>query len=158
MPKPQQKWMDLAIQTALQGIQNGQTPFGAVIVRENRLLAAAHNHVFAQTDVTAHAEIEAIRLACRLLATIDLAGCEIYSTCEPCPMCFAACHWANLARIIFGASIADAAGAGFRELSLSNLEMKRQGGSSIQIIEGFMAEPCQNLFKTWAAGGQSRRY
>src|SRR5437588_11290140 len=95
-------WMRLAIETARHGIEQGQTPFGACIVRGDDLIVASHNVVWQTTDITAHAEITALREACRALRTIDLSGCTIYSTCEPCPMCFSACHWARLDRTVYG--------------------------------------------------------
>ncbi|MDD2703568.1 MAG: nucleoside deaminase, partial [Candidatus Omnitrophica bacterium] len=104
--------MRLAINKAVQGIRKGQTPFGACIVKGNRVISLAHNSVWRDTDITAHAEINAVRKACKKLKTIDLSGCVIYSTCEPCPMCFAACHWAGISAIIFGARIADARRSG----------------------------------------------
>ena len=107
------RWMRSAIEAAERGIAAGQTPFGASIVRDGRLVVAAHNVVWATTDITAHAEVNAIRLACRELGTIDLSGCDIFCTCEPCPMCFGAIHWARFDRLVYAASVADAANAGF---------------------------------------------
>lgn len=144
-----ERWMKVAIATAREGILEGQTPFGAAIVKDGHLIAAAHNIVWLTMDITAHAEIHAIRQACTKLHSVDLAGCTIYSTCEPCPMCFAGCHWAKLDRIVFGAHIADAQAAGFSELTISNEQMKRQGGSPIQIAGGFMREENVTLFQEW---------
>jgi guanine deaminase len=146
---PPEHWMRLAIAKAKEGIAAGQTPFGACIVREHKPVAVAHNVVLRTTDITAHAEVMAIRESCLALKTIDLAGCVIYSTCEPCPMCFAACHWANLDRIVYGASIADAAGAGFRELSISNAEMRQRGGSRVELVPGFLRDQSVQLFQEW---------
>ena len=81
-----------AIEVCRQGIAAGQSPFGAVIVRERRVIAAAHNTVWRDNDPTAHAEVNALRAAASALKTIDLGGCTLYSTCEPCPMCLAASH------------------------------------------------------------------
>ena len=150
--------MRLALRKAREGIAAGQTPFGACVVRGDELVAVEHNVVLATTDITAHAEVTAIRAACRAAGGIDLAGCVIYSTCEPCPMCFSACHWANLDRIVYGASIADAAAAGFRELSISNTEMKRQGGSRVELVEGFLREEAIELFREWSRLPQRRTY
>ncbi|HEY8668435.1 MAG TPA: nucleoside deaminase [Tepidisphaeraceae bacterium] len=155
---PDSDWMKLAIAEAGKGISQGQTPFGAVIVRDGNLLAAAHNLVWQSVDITAHAEIVALRRACQTLASIDLSGGVIYSTCEPCPMCFAACHWAKLARIVFGAAITDAAAAGFHELTIPNSEMKSRGGSPIEIVPGFLREECAQLFRTWSANPNARHY
>ena len=141
--------MRLAIARAREGVAAGQTPFGACIVRGDDAVAVSHNIVLRATDITAHAEVTAIREACRALGTIDLGGCVIYSTCEPCPMCFSACHWANLDRIVYGASIADAARCGFRELSISNSDMKRLGGSRIAIEAGYLRDEAVELFAHW---------
>ncbi|MCX7014451.1 MAG: nucleoside deaminase [Candidatus Sumerlaeota bacterium] len=151
-------FMRRAIACARQGIGVGQTPFGACIVHDGALVAAEHNSVWAETDSTAHAEIRAIRGACRALQTVDLSGCAIYSTCEPCPMCFAACHWARLDRIVYGASIADARAAGFSELTISNDEMKRLGGSRIEIVGGVLRDEAAALFREWREGGKAKTY
>ena len=150
--------MRLAIEKAKAGVAAGQTPFGAVIVRGDEAVAVAHNVVLATTDITAHAEVTAVREACRALGTIDLGGCTIYSTCEPCPMCFSACHWANLDRIVYGASIADAAACGFRELSISNADMKRLGGSRIDIEPGRLRDEAVELFREWMRRPDRRVY
>ena len=115
--------MELAIAKTREGIRHGQTPFGACIVKKGRVIACSHNEVWKNTDITAHAEVAAIRVACRKLGTIDLSGCTIYSTCEPCPMCFSAIHWAGIGKIVYGAGIADAAECGFGELEISNAAM-----------------------------------
>src|SRR5208283_2063775 len=117
-------WMRLAIQTTRTGIATGQSPFGAVIVKHNQLVVAAHNIVWHSTDITAHAEVTAIRQACTKLQTIDLRGCTIYSTTEPCPMCFSAIHWAKINVLVYGNSIADAKSIGFNELPISSTGMK----------------------------------
>jgi tRNA(Arg) A34 adenosine deaminase TadA len=151
-------WMRVAIESARQGIAAGQTPFGAAIVRGDQLVIAAHNVVWQTTDSTAHAEVTAIREACRQINGIDLAGCTIYSTCEPCPMCFSACHWAKLDRIVYGASIADAAKAGFNELPVSNDQLKSLGGSVIRITAGVLRQECRELFSEWMRSGTRRGY
>ncbi len=88
-------------------------PFGAVIVRDNRVIAEGCNQVLAQNDPTAHAEMVAIRAAARVVGEPHLVGCEIYTSCEPCPMCLGAIYWARLERIYYGNSRRDAAAAGF---------------------------------------------
>jgi len=160
---PDHHWMTLAIDAARRGIAAGQTPFGAVIVRGDQrggdeLVLAAHNVVWQHTDITAHAEVHAIRLACARLGTIDLSGCRIYSTCEPCPMCFSACHWARLDRIIYGASIADAKAAGFNELPVSNELLKREGHSPVQLTPHLLRDECRELFEVWKASAGHRGY
>ena len=151
-------WMRLALRKGRDGVAAGQTPFGACVVRGDEAVAVAHNVVLRTTDITAHAEVTAIREACRALGTIDLGGCVIYSTCEPCPMCFSACHWANLDRIAYGATIADAACCGFRELSISNEDMKRLGRSRVEIQGGFLREEAMALFQEWMRQPGRRTY
>jgi guanine deaminase len=151
-------WMRLAIEKAREGIAAGQTPFGACIVRGSEPIALAHNVVLRTSDITAHAEVIAIRDACRATRGIDLAGCVIYSTCEPCPMCFSACHWANLDRIIYGATIADAAACGFREMPISNAEIKRLGRSRIEITGAFLRDEAAELFRDWMLRPGRRTY
>src|SRR5947199_8683101 len=112
----EQEFMRLAIQKAQEGIACGQSPFGSVIVRAGDVVAATHNTVWRDGDPTAHAEVNCIRRAATALGTIFLNGCTMYSTTEPCPMCLSATHWAKIARVVYGASIADAAAAGFCEL------------------------------------------
>lgn len=151
-------FMELAIAAADRGISKGQTPFGACIVKNGRVIVSAHNVVWKTTDITAHAEINAIRLACKKLRSIDLSGCVIYSTCEPCPMCFAACHWAKIDQIIYGTGIRDARQIGFNELAISNHTMKRLGNSPVRIKAGWMRKENKALFQRWASGKSKRAY
>ncbi len=152
------RFMAAAIDAAREGIGQGQTPFGACVVRGDEIIAATHNEVWQRCDATAHAEVVAIRAACEKLGTIDLSACEIYSTCEPCPMCFAACHWARIGRIVFGASIADAKAAGFSEMEISNESMKALGPSAIVLAGGFMRDECTELFSIWKSAADARVY
>ena len=154
-----EEFMALAIDKAREGVKNGQTPFGACIVKKNgEVVAVEHNRVWDTTDITAHAEVVAIRQACKNLKSIDLSDCIIFSTCEPCPMCFAACHWAGLEQIVYGARIADAQAAGFRELTLSNRRMKTLGKSHVEIVPDFMRKDCSELFGLWLKTNKSGTY
>lgn len=154
-----EQWMRVAIEAARAGVARGQTPFGACIASpDGREIVRAHNVVWETTDITAHAEVRAIRRACGALGTINLSGCTIYSTCEPCPMCFSACHWARLARIVYGASIEDARNAGFNELAMSNEQMKRIGGSGISIVGGILRNENAQLFAHWLKRPNRRGY
>ena len=153
-----EKFMRLAIRKARQGAQTGQTPFGACIVKKGKPVSLAHNQVWRTGDVTAHAEIVAIRQACRKLKTIDLSGCVIYSTTEPCPMCFAACHWARISKIVYGAKIQDARRIGFNELAISNQTLKRLGKSRIKIAGGFLRQENLELFNYWSRQKRKRVY
>ena len=111
--------LERAIELSELGMRQGLGgPFGAVIVRGDQVLAEACNRVTSQNDPTAHAEVGAIRRACSELATFSLAGCEIYSSCEPCPMCLSAIHWARLDRLYYAATRDDAAAIGFDDALL----------------------------------------
>lgn len=153
-----ERWMRVAIEAAREGIKEGQTPFGCCVVRDGAALARAHNEVWARTDATAHAEILALRRACEAARAVHLPGATVYTTTEPCPMCLAACHWAGVARVVFGARIRDAAGAGFRELALPAEELARRGGSALQVEGGVLSEECARLFREWIASGRARPY
>jgi tRNA(Arg) A34 adenosine deaminase TadA len=107
------QFMRQAIQLAIDNIKNGGGPFGAVIVKDGKVIATGVNRVTANNDPTAHAEITAIRQACEKLGTFSLEGCDIYSSCEPCPMCLGAIYWAHLDHLYYGANKHDAAAAGF---------------------------------------------
>ena len=124
-----QKYMLTAIKTAEENFLSGNGgPFGAVVVRNGEIVAVAGNCVTSSNDPTAHAEVVAIREACKKLETFDLSGCEIFASCEPCPMCLGAILWARIGKLYYAADRNDAARAGFddelfyRELSLSNDE------------------------------------
>ncbi len=148
--------MRQAVEQARAGVARGQSPFGAVIVRGGKLLAAGHNEVWLRGDPTAHAEVVAIQRAAQAAGSIDLSGGVIYTTCEPCPMCAAAIHWARLDAVFCGATIPDAASAGFRELSLPAAELYSRGGSSVRLTAGVLAAECAALFDEWRrAGGRA---
>jgi len=106
--------MSQAVKEAFSGMRKNQGgPFGAVIVRKDKIIARGHNHVLITHDPTAHAEIVAIRKATKKLKRFDLSDCELYSTCEPCPMCLAAAEWAKIKKIYYGCTRNDAALIGF---------------------------------------------
>jgi guanine deaminase len=108
------KFMKAAIRLANRSMaRNNGGPFGCVIVKEGRIIARGSNSVTKQNDPTAHAEVVAIRKACRKLKTFQLGGCEIYCSCEPCPMCLSAIYWARLSKVYYAATRMDAAFAGF---------------------------------------------
>jgi guanine deaminase len=151
--------MRMALEKAREGTILGNSPFGACIVdASGRVVACEHNRVWETTDVTAHAEVTTLREACRSIGGIDLSGHTIYSTTEPCPMCFSAIHWGRIARIVYGASIADAAAAEFNELPISNEQLKKLGGSRVEILGGVMREEAVKLFREWAADPAHRAY
>lgn len=105
--------MELAVELSIDNIQKGGGPFGAVIVKDGEIIAASANSVVPSHDPTAHAEINAIREATRKLGTHDLSGCDIYTSCEPCPMCLGAIYWARISRLYYANSKDDAGKIGF---------------------------------------------
>lgn len=109
----QTEFMQEAIRIASENIDNQGGPFGAVVVRDGQIVGRGVNRVTAQNDPTAHAEVMAIRDAARTLGTFDLTGCEIYTSCEPCPMCLGAIYWARLKKIYYGNTQSDADAIGF---------------------------------------------
>jgi guanine deaminase len=150
--------MRRAIAATREGIAHGQSPFGAIIVKAGEIVAATHNTVWRDTDPTAHAEVNCLRRAALTLATIDLKGCTLYSTCEPCPMCAAAIHWAKVDRVVFGATIDDAASAGFSELRIPAAKLAAMGGSPLSVEGGLLREECAALFDEWKKSGKARSY
>jgi len=152
------RFMQMAIDKCREGIEKGQTPFAACIVKDGNVLSCDHNIVWESTDITAHGEIHAIRNACKSIGGIDLKGTTIYSTCEPCPMCFTAIHWARIDKIFYGANIADAERFGFNELKVSNHMLKDLGLSNVEIISDFMKNECVELFEYWGSNPHKRVY
>jgi tRNA(Arg) A34 adenosine deaminase TadA len=151
-------FMRLAITKAMEGVQAGQSPYGAAVVRDGELLSCEHNVVLQTLDVTAHAEVHALRVATALLGTIDLAGCVLYSTCEPCTMCFGACNWAHVAKIVWGATVADSHTLGFREVRITNETLSRLGGSEVELVGGVLRDECLSIFAAWKAAGRNELY
>ncbi len=148
-----------AVAACKRGIEIGQGPFGAAIAtRAGRLVHAAYNTVRQAGDPTAHAEVNAIREACRTLGTIDLSGHVMATTCEPCPMCASAIHWARLDEVYYGASIEDAARAGFNELPVSCRSLYQDGDSPVRVVGGVLGDQCRELFRLWREGPDPRPY
>jgi guanine deaminase len=145
----QNDFMARAIQLSLENVQSGAGgPFGAVVVKDNEIIAEAANRVVLENDPTAHAEVVAIRRACKKLNAFQLQGCEIYASCEPCPMCLGAIYWARLSRVYFANVDADAARIGFddsliyRELSQPHAQRK------IPMVQ-MMREEALAAFRAW---------
>lgn len=133
-----EKFMRIAIKEAEKGIRNGHGgPFGAVIVKNDKVIAKGHNHVVINNDPTCHGEIDAIRKACKKLRTFDLSGCELYTTHYPCPMCACAIQWANIKKVYFGCNVDDTADIGFRDKDFYETEHI--------IYENINREECLNL-------------
>ncbi len=158
MSEKDRAFMQSALEAAYKGVNKGQAPFGASIVKNDKVIVSAHNIVWQSMDITAHAEINAIRKACKELNTIDLTGCVIYSTCEPCPMCFSAIHWAKIKKIVFGTGIMDAEKFGFSELPILNETMRDIGKTDIEIIGDFIKKEAVELFEYWSEKHGDKTY
>lgn len=142
--------MARAIELAIENVRSGRGgPFAAVIVKDSRILAEGTNRVTASNDPTAHAEIEAIRAACTALGAFRLDGCDLYTTCEPCPMCLGAVYWARPARVFFAASAADAAAAGFDDAFIYDQIALAWEDRKIPFVE-MMREESLACFLSWA--------
>ena len=148
---PNPAFLRRAIELATQNVLAGNGgPFAAVIVREGQVVAEAANSVTTTNDPTAHGEVNAIRKACAALGAFSLAGCEIYSSCEPCPMCLAAIYWARLEAIYYGCGQQDAAKAGFDDAFLYDEFRKSSEARSIPSIQLLPTEAWE-AFATWIA-------
>ena len=142
------KFMLIAINEARKGIENGDGgPFGAVIVKNDKVIGVGHNRVLKNKDATCHGEMEAIRNASKNLNTFDLSSCVLYTTGEPCPMCLAACLWANIEKIYFGCSILDNERIGFRDNKFDNLMGGRQ--KLKDYLQELDREECLKLFEDY---------
>ena len=144
-------FMARAIQLSIDGVQSGRGgPFGAVIVREGKIIAEGANQVTSSNDPTAHAEVVAIRRACYKLGVFELKDCELYTSCEPCPMCLGAIYWARLSCLYFAKTAEDAAKIGFDD-SFIYSELKQPfSGRRIPTIQ-LMREEALTGFRAWAA-------
>jgi guanine deaminase len=152
MPAPDHEhFMRLAVAAARAGIAAGQAPFGACVVRDGVAIATVHNTIARDWDPSAHAEVNAVRAACRALQTVDLSDCTLYTTGESCRMCFACCQWARLGTLVYGATVADAAAVGFSELHVPNRELAAHSERPITVIGEVARDACRALFSDWAA-------
>jgi guanine deaminase len=151
-------FMQEAIQRAVDNVRSGRGgPFGAIVVKQDRLIATGTNLVTSANDPTAHAEVTAIREACRALGTFQLTGCEIYTSCEPCPMCVGAIYWARPDRVYFAATASDAAEAGFDDSYIKE-ELKRPHRERGIPFEPMMREAGLEPFREWAQKNDRIRY
>jgi tRNA(Arg) A34 adenosine deaminase TadA len=147
-----------AIRLSVEKMQaNEGGPFGAVIVRGGQIVGRGWNRVTSANDPTAHAEVVAIRDACAGLKTFCLAGCEIYSSCEPCPLCLAAIYWSRLDRIYYAATCDDAAAAGFDDQNFYRELGRPASERSIPVEQALRDEACV-AFQTWLKKQDRIRY
>lgn len=142
------EFMQRAIDLAAESVKKGGGPFGAVVVKDGKVIAESANSVTPDNDPSAHAEVNAIRLACKKLGTFMLDGCEIYASCEPCPMCLGAIYWAHIKTIYYAGTRSDAAKAGFdddfiyREI---NIDPEKRSVPAFNI----MPDEGAAVFKLW---------
>jgi guanine deaminase len=150
--------MKEAIRQAVENVRSGRGgPFGAIVVKEGRVIAAGTNLVTTMNDPTAHAEVNAIREACNALGTFQLRGCEIYTSCEPCPMCLGAIYWARPDRVYFAATAADAAEAGFDDSFIYD-ELKISKAERRIPFESMMPEAGLEPFREWTKKNDRIKY
>ena len=151
------EFMREAIRLSIENVKNGGGPFGAVIVKDNQIIATGVNRVTANHDPTAHAEVSAIREACQRLDTFDLGGCEIYTSCEPCPMCLGAIYWAHIDKIYYGNNKTDAAAIGFDDSFIyDELALPREERQ--KAMEKLLPEEAIAAFELWTKTTDKTEY
>lgn len=139
--------MDIAILEAKEGIKQGHGgPFGAVVVKDGVIVGRGHNQVLNNNDPTCHGEMMAIHDACKTLNTFDLKGCEIYTTGEPCPMCYSAILWANIDKIYYGCTLLDNESIGFRDAKFESMQTKEARENLSKCVD---REACLDLFEEY---------
>ena len=144
-------FMARAIQLSLENVRSGRGgPFGAVVVNKGAIIGEGANQVTSTNDPTAHAEVLAIREACKRLGSFSLEGCEIYASCEPCPMCLSAIYWARLARIYFANAAADASKIGFDDSVIYREIAQPHSQRKIPMIQ-LMRNEALAVFRAWEA-------
>lgn len=150
-------FMREAIKLSAESVRSGGGPFGAVIVRDGEIIARGENRVTVCNDPTAHAEVSAIREAAARLGTYDLSGCEIYSSCEPCPMCLGAIYWARLDKLYYAGTRADAANVGFDDAHIYE-ELPLEPSQRELPTETLLREEAQRVFEAWAEKADKKEY
>ena len=143
-------WLTLAVDLAVANVADGGGPFGAALVADGAFVASGVNRVTPDLDPTAHAEVVAIRAACRARGDFSLAGGTLYSSCEPCPLCLTASLWSRLDRIVYAADRFDAAQAGFDDLRFYELMAVRREALPLR-VERLAVRDCGLPFAAWAA-------
>lgn len=143
------KFMREAIKLASKSVENGGGPFGAVIVKDHKIIARGNNIVTQKNDPTAHAEVTAIRNACRKLNTFNLEGCTVYTSCEPCPMCLASMYWARIDKFYYGNNQLDAAHIGFDD-SFIYKEFEKASSRRYIKSEQILSQEAIASFRMWS--------
>jgi guanine deaminase len=154
----QNSFMARAIQLAIENVRSGRGgPFGAVVIQDGKVIAEGANQVTATHDPTAHAEVNAIRQACQKLGNFELKDCELYTSCEPCPMCLGAIYWARLARVYFACVAADASRVGFDDSAIYREIGKLPPQRTIPMTQ-MMREQALEAFRVWETKVDKIRY
>lgn len=146
-----------AIELAIANVEQGGGPFGAVVVKDGVVIASGVNQVTRNHDPTAHAEVVAIRAACQALGDFQLSGCDLYSSCEPCPMCLGAIFWARPSRVFFAATQADAAAAGFDDTFIYDQIGVPHAERSIPMVQ-LTDEQSGRPFERWVSRPDKKEY
>jgi tRNA(Arg) A34 adenosine deaminase TadA len=151
MEAPREEFMREAIRLSIEKMQAGHGgPFGAVIVKDGQIIARGFNQVTSTNDPTCHAEVDAIRKACAALGTFQLQDCDLYTSCEPCPMCLGAIYWSRPRRVFYGNTKQDAASVGFDDQFIYNEIEKPLSERQIPMQE-FLGDEAKEGFKAWTA-------
>jgi guanine deaminase len=153
-----EEFMRRAIALALENVKSGRGgPFGALVVKDGKIIAEGTNLVTSTSDPTAHAEVVAIRAACRTMNGFQLAGCELYTSCEPCPMCLGAIYWSRPERVFYGATAADAAAAGFDDAFIYK-ELAHPPEQRRFLMHCVNCDDVLAPFRAWTASAARRHY
>ncbi|KAI1723996.1 cytidine and deoxycytidylate deaminase zinc-binding region domain-containing protein [Ditylenchus destructor] len=156
--EPNSKFMLEAVGEACHGVEkNDGGPFGAVVVKNGEILARGHNMVTSTNDPTAHAEVTAIRNACKILNNYDLSGCTLYSSCYPCPMCMGACLWAKLDAVYYAATSLDAASVGFDDQNFHDF-VKDPHAEKYKLLKRLEVTDYMRPFNNWNTSPTKRLY
>lgn len=155
--KEDARFMQMAIDLSIENVEKGGGPFGAVIVRDGEIIATGVNSVVASNDPTAHAEVNAIRNACKAVGSFKLEGCVVYSSCEPCPMCLSALYWAGVSRICFGNTKEDAKNIDFDDSFIYD-EIERDYKKRAIKFDHFMRDKSIVAFHNWSQKEDKIKY
>ncbi|WP_150308270.1 nucleoside deaminase [Planctomonas psychrotolerans] len=157
LPIDDEGWLAMAVDLAVANVAAGGGPFGAVIARQGELVATGQNRVTRDNDPTAHGEVVAIRAACNALGSFSLAGCVLYTSCEPCPLCVSASLWARLDRVVYSADRHDAARGGFDDREFYELFARDRATWPLQ-VQSLRTATAATPFDAWLAAGNRIDY
>ncbi|KAL3082470.1 hypothetical protein niasHT_032833 [Heterodera trifolii] len=155
----QNEFMRAAVEEGIRGVQSGDGgPFGAVIVKNGKIIAQGHNMVLFSNDPTAHAEVVALRGASKVLDSFDLSGCILYTSCYPCPMCLGAVLWSRISNVFYAAAPTDAASVGFDDQNFHEFLSNPKKYEKLMALEHLPVEGHMKVFKMWEQRDGKRMY